>query len=315
MQHIDVAALVDAASNAILTEAPRGHLGASQVGNECARAVWYAFRWAKFETPGGRMRRLWNRGHEEEHRLTRWLRAAGAEIRDYSQRLLYHDGSDSYVCHDWDSADWSHELDDVSEDRVHIERAAARGQGPKQWGFTDHDGHFAGSNDGKIRWPGVLPEGWGGVEYKTHNDKSWALLKREGVVKSKPTHFVQMQVYMHYLGLKWCLYVAVNKNDDHIHYEVVKYMPEVALRYVSVAAAIVRQPSAPKRLSNDPSFFKCKWCSFSGICHYSEQPEVNCRSCAYATPVAGKDWRCSKFHQDIPARYIEDGCDQRQAVK
>lgn len=311
---------IDAAVVAHRSEPRRTHLGASQIGGKCARQAWYAFRWAYEEQFDGRKLRLFKRGHDEEHNLVAYLRQAGAEVRDYSERLMYHDGSDSYITYDWDYVppvygDGYEELDDVSEDPVHIKRATARGQGPKQWGFSNHDGHFAGSSDGKLSWEGVLPPGWGGGEFKTHNDKSFKLLVAQGVLKSKPVHWVQMQIYMHYLGLTWCLYLAVNKNDDTYHAEIVEYAPEAAHQYVDTALAIIQAKDAPRKLSNDPSWFECKWCAFAGICHYDQLPEKNCRSCAFAEPVADKGWRCGKFHSLIPKEYIPAGCGQWDPVK
>ena len=60
----------------------RPHLGGSQIGNDCARALWYQFRWAwtpKFE---GRMLRLFETGDREEDRIVRNLRDIGVTIWD-----------------------------------------------------------------------------------------------------------------------------------------------------------------------------------------------------------------------------------------
>lgn len=58
-------------------------LGASQIGRECERELWYSFRWcgsgAKFD---GRMKRLFNRGHREEAVFTEELRAIGLQVHD-----------------------------------------------------------------------------------------------------------------------------------------------------------------------------------------------------------------------------------------
>lgn len=316
---------VERASRALLTEPPRPHLGASQIGGRCARQAWYGFRWAYHTDHIGRMRRLFNRGHEEEDRLIRWLRAADYEVQDYTERLMYHSGSDSYVTIPWDEEEaydqtWA-ECDDVSRDRWHIERAKKRDETlpkeerlVKQWGFVDHEGHFAGSSDGKIRGP-HLPPGLGGVEYKTHNDKSFKLFVQKGVLSAKPVHWVQMQVYMHYLGLKWCLYLAVNKNDDEIHGEIVQYRPEVAERYVEVALNIIRTRQAPQRLTEDPSWFECKFCDFRNICHYDETPMKNCRSCQFAEPIGNKGWICHKYHMLIPQEFIPKGCNDWDPIK
>lgn len=58
----------------------RSHLGASGVGDECARKIWYGFRWATRQQHGGRLLRLFNRGHLEEARFLAMLLCIGVEI-------------------------------------------------------------------------------------------------------------------------------------------------------------------------------------------------------------------------------------------
>ncbi len=58
----------------------RKHLGASIVGNKCSRKSWYTFRWVKLEQHQGRMRRLFQRGHDEEKKFIAILRGIGFKI-------------------------------------------------------------------------------------------------------------------------------------------------------------------------------------------------------------------------------------------
>lgn len=60
----------------------RRHLGWSVLGRQCPRQVWYSFRWAKMILHTGRMLRLWQRGHDEEPRIVKWLRDIGAVVSD-----------------------------------------------------------------------------------------------------------------------------------------------------------------------------------------------------------------------------------------
>lgn len=58
-------------------------LGASQIGQECERRLWYSFRWAsKGEGFDGRMLRLFDRGHREEAVFIAELRGIGAQVHD-----------------------------------------------------------------------------------------------------------------------------------------------------------------------------------------------------------------------------------------
>ena len=58
----------------------RSHLGASMIGRECARDVWYGWRWAVKPNFEGRMIRLFNRGHLEEARFIAMLLMIGCQV-------------------------------------------------------------------------------------------------------------------------------------------------------------------------------------------------------------------------------------------
>jgi len=58
----------------------RPHLGASLIGKECARALWYTFRWCDAEKFEGRILRLFDTGKREEARVYEELRGIGCEV-------------------------------------------------------------------------------------------------------------------------------------------------------------------------------------------------------------------------------------------
>ena len=58
----------------------RGHLGASIIGRECPREIWYSFRWALIPNHSARLLRLFNRGHLEEPRMLALLKCIGAQV-------------------------------------------------------------------------------------------------------------------------------------------------------------------------------------------------------------------------------------------
>jgi hypothetical protein len=58
----------------------RPHLGASQIGNPCERALWYQFHWAAHATFDGRILRLFDTGNREEVRLIEDLRRVGVTV-------------------------------------------------------------------------------------------------------------------------------------------------------------------------------------------------------------------------------------------
>jgi hypothetical protein len=58
----------------------REHLGASLIGKECPRYIWYVWRWAKRAKASARLLRLWDRGNREEERYVQWYRNAGIHV-------------------------------------------------------------------------------------------------------------------------------------------------------------------------------------------------------------------------------------------
>jgi CRISPR/Cas system-associated exonuclease Cas4 (RecB family) len=58
----------------------RDHLGASIIGGQCERAIWYAWRWCKAPDHEGRLLRLFETGQLAEDRLVKELQGIGIEV-------------------------------------------------------------------------------------------------------------------------------------------------------------------------------------------------------------------------------------------
>lgn len=71
---------IDAACVRQAEDGLRAHLGASLIGRECERQLWYSFRWAKLVQHAPRILRLFERGQREENILVGLLRMAGAQV-------------------------------------------------------------------------------------------------------------------------------------------------------------------------------------------------------------------------------------------
>lgn len=64
------------------SEPSRGYLGASIIGNPCARYLWYNFRDCCKEDISGRIYRLWETGDLAEPRFVKELRGIGCEVHE-----------------------------------------------------------------------------------------------------------------------------------------------------------------------------------------------------------------------------------------
>ncbi len=164
----------------------------------------------------------------------------------------------------------------------------------KQYRISDHANHFGGSGDGVVIGIPDLPANIPALtEWKTHNDASFKALAKVGVREAKFEHFVQMQIYMRKMGLMFALYGAVNKNDDHLHLEIIQLDIQLADEFIQRARTIIMMRVAPTRISESPGWYECKFCDHRPICHLKSTPERNCRTCKFAEPNIDKGgWWC-----------------------
>lgn len=172
--------------------------------------------------------------------------------------------------------------------------------------------HISGSIDG-VAESGV-PGGNGKrhiLEFKTHSLKSFESLLKDGVQKSKPMHYAQMQLYMHGTDIDRALYVGICKDDDRIHTERIKYDTKVAQTLIERGKRITMSDRMPEPVSTDPGWYQCKMCPAREFCHKTKlTEEVNCRTCAHSTAKPDSTWRCEYHGADgIPVQWQRNGCD------
>lgn len=284
LKELSTKILVDIDEYAITTydNGHRDHLGASIIGKECGREIWSIWRWLKKPMFSGRMQRLFQRGHLEEHRFIEYLRGVGFTV--------------------WDR--------DENGDQIRI---------------NDCHGHFGGSLDGQVLFPtsyveelqslGLDPSKQFLAEFKTKGTGSaFVKLKEKGVMITNMEHWAQQCVYGHKKELTHGIYMSVNKNDDDLHIEAVKLDTSLGADMIRKAERIIVSQKPPEKISESSTYFKCKICTFEGICHHGETVEKNCRSCLHATPVENAEWHCQKWNAVIPKEAIRAGCDAHLGI-
>lgn len=283
--------VIDPVADAIYThyqrvygaEKPRNYLGASIIGKSCSRALWYDFRIAAPKVFTGRMYRLFQSGHLQEPRVIADLRAIKCTVYD---------------------------LDPSTG---------------KQWNFTEPSigHHLRGSCDGVVIGVPGAPKAPHILEIKTSGAKAFAELQKHGVEKAKPEHFAQMMIYMHWTierygadGCRRALYISVNKDTDEIHSERIEYSKETAQAIIAKAKAVITASEPPQRISNDSSWYECKWCDYHGLCHGTDVPQTNCRSCVHATPEMDGDarWSCAKRKLNLSFDEQLRGCESHRYI-
>lgn len=188
-----------------------------------------------------------------------------------------------------------------------VERDPATGG---QWALSALGGHFRGHMDGRASGFPEAPVVEHVTEFKTHNEKSFKSLLKDGVEKSKPGHYAQMQLYMHFGGVSRAFYLAHCKNDDALYAERIHYDSVLAAQLVARAERIIGAARPPTRLHEDPASkaaFACGWCQARGICHEGEFGRTNCRTCLHSTPVNG-GWHCARFARMLTVEDQRAGC-------
>jgi len=231
---------------------PRPYLGMSQLGEECWRKLWYYFRWCAYQEYDGRVQRIFNTGHKAEADMIRDLESIGVKT--------------------WDTLD-------------------------AQAGFTAVSGHCQGHGDGVANnIPGAEKTDHL-LEFKTSSDKYFKELEKKGLMASKPTHHAQMVLYMHKSEPKLTrgLYMVYNKNTSAYYTERVKADSTYAKDLLRKAEDIITSETvnAFSKIGNgSPSFFKCRFCDYSDLCHNDAMPVKTCRTCTSVSLLDDGKWGC-----------------------
>ncbi len=260
----------------------RWHLGASKIGEECKRALWYSFRWVGGREINGRMQRLFNRGHLEELRHAEWLRAIGFIV-------------------------WTHDESITKEDGTH----------PQLRIKNKCKGHLGGSLDGIVQFPARYKiDGFAVLESKTSGTGSaFNKVKTETISIAKPQHYIQNSIYGADYGIEYVLYICANKNDDDLAVKVEKLDFNLAKQMEIKAESIIFSQEAPAKLSENPTFFQCKnLCDFKDICHSNKPALKNCRSCVNASAVDNAEFFCSVHNGIIPREFVPNACPEWESI-
>lgn len=172
------------------------------------------------------------------------------------------------------------------------------------------DGHVRGKCDGKALG---IPEAKKTIhlcEFKSSNDKNFKEIVKKGCKVAKPTHYGQCQIGMYAFGLTRCLYLVVNKNDDARYAERLELDTEWCIRQLARCERIIFNDEPPPRLSEDPEFFKCRFCRHHQVCHEGAMPRVSCRTCIHSQPERGGDgaWSCARWAKPLAVDEQKAAC-------
>lgn len=218
-------------------EKPRSYVGASSIGDDCEKKLWYQLR--KPELARERKAPLIlaaNDGHRGEDLFSTYMR----QIEGIN--LITH------------------------------------GANGKQLGFSDLDGMFKGHCDGLILGLPQAPKTQHVWEHKVKKETGMGsyneLLKlkekydiKEVLAKWNYTYYCQAVIYMHYFDCTRHYTTVALAGSRKFQSIRTNANPQLAKQLIAKAKRIIAYTSAPIGISNNPTFWKCKFCDFAEECH------------------------------------------------
>lgn len=272
----DLAEMTD--DNSAFDNPPRHswRVSPSNLGGDCVAQLWYKYRWAKLVKIGGKLARLFQVGHDAEPKLVAILRRMGWTV--------------------WD------------------EDPARKGKPNPQYNVKDFDGHLSGYLDGIGSHPLYTMGVNVNLEFKTSNDKNFAILKSKGVRIWQPKYYTQACLYMFYYNLPWTLFMVENKNTSEIVFRIVMRDDGHAREKLAIGHTVVNSRSRPAKIAMSAAHHKCKFCDFVDQCHYDQPCEKSCRACRHGFAAPGGEWGCDRYGSPIPANVVVTGCDDFTSI-
>lgn len=183
----------------------------------------------------------------------------------------------------------------------------------RQWEYIEQSGHVKGHSDGIVVIDGIRIL----TEMKTHSNKSFMPVRRTNDLQlSKHEHFCQMQKYMSCEGLDYGLYMAVNKDNDALHMELIEKDQPTVDWINERTAELLTVEIPPEGISQDPNFWRCSMCDFHGICFDGDSSLTGCRMCEHVEMVEEGGWWCQKTKKGTRLRLNEQltGCRKHRSI-
>lgn len=263
-------------SKTIPNKIDRGYLGASSIGAECWRALWYSFHFVNFrESVSIRMQRIFDIGHKEEQIVISELIDAGISVfkKDQENNTIPMTGK----------------KEEEQEEIV---------------GFA---GHVIGHPDGRVI--GLIEsKAEHLLEIKTANKERFTQFVRHGVEEASPEYFGQMQWLMLKMKLNRALFVMTNKNNSERHYERVRFNKREAEALERKSVVIVTSTEPPERFSDSRNWLICNYCKHRSQCWDFTEPEKNCRTCEHSDICDDGKWECSLHETNLTLQQQIEGC-------
>lgn len=220
------AVLVEQSNN----EKPRNYLGASSIGDECARKLWYKLNGEKEYFDAKTIRRFMD-GHDTEEKILGWIGLCnGIE-------LYTHGDNGDQIGFGLFEERFSGHCDGIGKGFP---------QAPKTWHIVE----VKCVNEKSYKEICALKE---------TNEKTAIRLW-------KPEYYSQVQVYMHMEGLTRSLHIIATPGGRDLVSVRTEYDKDHAEAMLAKAKRIIDAREPPERIG-DSSYYKCRMCFMRDKCH------------------------------------------------
>ncbi|CAB4163456.1 hypothetical protein UFOVP806_18 [uncultured Caudovirales phage] len=151
----------------------------------------------------------------------------------------------------------------------------------KQFAFYAAEGKLSGHCDGIITdgpthkadgTPLVYPMIW---ENKMLNSKSWKKTKADGIKKSKPIYYAQLNSYAAYFDVpNGGIISCMNRDTGELYIEHVPFDGLNAQESSDRALDVIQSESPEEfpRIHDDPDWWQCTYCDYRLRCHGIQKP-------------------------------------------
>ncbi len=122
------------------------------------------------------------------------------------------------------------------------------------------------------------------VEIKGFNLKNFKDVVKNGITKSRPEHYVQIELYMKLSGIHDAIYLVHCKDNEEIYLENIKYDDNFATAQLKKLEGMANSNIPPGKFSEHQ--FVCKGgmgygkCDFFEVCHGYKGINQSCRTCS-----------------------------------
>lgn len=273
-----LAALDQLHESAANAEAPRAHLDASQIGQPCSRAIWYAFRWAVRRPLSVTAYRAIQDSHRGKQVMADWLRSIeGVQLWTKDDESGQPIGFQSLGGH------FAGSLDGV------IQGLPQAPKTPHVWG------HKQVSEKKFNKLVRLVVE---------HGEKA-------ALAEWNEVYYAQAQVCMRMMGLTRHFLTVCTPGNRAIASCRTEHDKERSAALMTKATKIIVSERPPLKLSDRPDHFVCQQCDFRALCQGVSEPSVHCRTCAHSTARTqdSAPWQCELRNIALSEGIQCEGCE------